>query len=65
MQGGLQSLQEAVHYGVPLISIPFFGDQKFNTRKILESKIGLSLLVDEMTKETIVNVVKDILENPM
>ncbi|XP_033220022.1 UDP-glucuronosyltransferase 2B33-like [Belonocnema kinseyi] len=65
MQGGLQSMQEAVHYGVPLIAIPFFGDQNFNTRKILDSKIGLSLHVDTMTNWSIVHVLDEILENPM
>ncbi|XP_051153638.1 UDP-glycosyltransferase UGT5-like isoform X2 [Leptopilina boulardi] len=63
MQGGLQSLQEAVYYGVPLISIPFFGDQLFNTRKIIDSKIGLSLEVDGMTSKSIVEVVEKVLQN--
>lgn len=63
MQGGLQSLQEAVHYAVPLIAIPFFGDQNFNARKILHSEIGLTLDVDTMNNETIVRVIKELVEN--
>ena len=65
MQGGLQSLQEAVHYCVPLIAIPFFGDQNFNARKIVDAKIGLTLNVDTMTKESILQVVDELLRNPM
>ncbi|XP_043282586.1 UDP-glucosyltransferase 2-like [Venturia canescens] len=63
MQGGLQSLQEAVHYAVPVIAIPFFGDQNFNARKILDSEIGLTLDVDTMTNETIVRVVTEVITN--
>lgn len=63
MQGGLQSLQEAVHYAVPVVAIPFFGDQNFNARKILDSEIGLTLDVDTMTNETIVRVVTEVITN--
>ncbi|XP_012278070.1 UDP-glucuronosyltransferase 1-10 [Orussus abietinus] len=64
MQGGLQSLQEAVHYMVPVIAIPFFGDQNFNARKILDTQIGLNLNVDSMTKETIMHAVSEVIDNP-
>ncbi|XP_043469337.1 UDP-glycosyltransferase UGT5-like isoform X2 [Leptopilina heterotoma] len=64
MQGGLQSLQEAVYYGIPVISIPFFGDQKFNTRKILDSKIGLSLDIDNLSSKYIIQIVEEVLQNP-
>lgn len=63
MQGGLQSLQEAVYYGIPVIAIPFFGDQKFNTRKILDSKIGLSLDIDNLSRKYIIQIVKQVLQN--
>ena len=58
-------MQEAVHYGVPLIAIQFFGDQNFNTRKILDSKIDLSLYVDTMTNWPIVHALTEILKNLM
>ncbi|XP_003703820.2 UDP-glucosyltransferase 2 [Megachile rotundata] len=63
MQGGLQSLQEAVHYSVPVVAIPFFGDQLFNARKILDAGIGLTLDIDTITKESIVRTLTDIIEN--
>ncbi|KAG7201169.1 hypothetical protein KM043_003960 [Ampulex compressa] len=63
MQGGLQSLQEAVHHSVPVVAIPFFGDQLFNARKILDAGIGLTLNVDTMTEESIVRTLTEILEN--
>ncbi|XP_053984925.1 UDP-glucosyltransferase 2-like [Hylaeus volcanicus] len=63
MQGGLQSLQEAVHYSVPVVAIPFFGDQLFNARKILDAGIGLALNIDTVTDESIVRAITDVVEN--
>ncbi|XP_015184366.1 PREDICTED: UDP-glucuronosyltransferase 1-8 [Polistes dominula] len=63
MQGGLQSLQEAVHHSVPLIAMPFFGDQLFNARKILDAGIGLTLNVDTMTEELIVRTITEVVQN--
>ncbi|XP_031847169.2 UDP-glucosyltransferase 2 [Nomia melanderi] len=63
MQGGLQSLQEAVHYSVPVVAIPFFGDQLFNARKILDAGIGLTLNIDTITEESIVQTLTDVIEN--
>lgn len=63
MQGGLQSLQEAVHHSVPVIAMPFFGDQLFNARKILDAGIGLTLNVDVMTEESIVRTITEVVQN--
>ncbi|XP_047359561.1 UDP-glucosyltransferase 2-like isoform X2 [Vespa velutina] len=63
MQGGLQSLQEAVYHSVPLIVMPFFGDQHFNAKKILDAGIGLTLNVDTMTEELIVRTITEVVEN--
>lgn len=64
MQGGLQSMQEAVHYEVPMLVLPFFGDQHFNGRKMIEAKIGLVQHVDTMTNESLVDAVNELLHNP-
>lgn len=63
MQGGLQSLQEAIHYAVPVIAIPFFGDQLFNARKIVDAEIGLSLDIEELTNQTFFTAVREIVNN--
>ncbi|CAH0391320.1 unnamed protein product [Bemisia tabaci] len=39
-QGGLQSFQEAVHFGVPTVTIPWFIDQELMAAKTLDAKIG-------------------------
>nr|CAD7576195.1 unnamed protein product [Timema californicum] len=51
MQGGLQSIEEALIVGVPLIAIPFFSDQDFNAKKVEEKGIGIKLDFAEITKE--------------
>nr|XP_018901073.1 PREDICTED: UDP-glucuronosyltransferase 2B18-like [Bemisia tabaci] len=50
MQGGLQSFQEAVHYGVPTVGIPWYGDQRGVVAKMVDAKIGLRLLPEELSK---------------
>jgi glucuronosyltransferase len=50
-QCGLQSFQEAVYHGVPILAIPFFSDQKHNAKKVSIERIGLHLPFQEITKE--------------
>lgn len=47
-QGGLQSFQEAVHYGVPTVGIPWFGDQELDTAKMVDAGIGTRILPEEL-----------------
>lgn len=44
-QDGLQSVQEAVTNGVPMVGIPFFGDQYNNIFKSI--KKGFAVMVDK------------------
>ncbi|CAH0395981.1 unnamed protein product [Bemisia tabaci] len=47
-QGGLQSFQEAVHYGVPTVGIPWFGDQEFIAAKMVDAGVGAQLLPSDL-----------------
>ncbi|XP_072946286.1 UDP-glucosyltransferase 2-like [Epargyreus clarus] len=62
-QGGLQSTEESITAGVPLIGIPMFSDQWYNTEKYLKHGIGLQLelgtFTEEDFKKTIVTVIED------
>ena len=49
-QGGLQSLEEAIISGVPLIAIPFIADQFYNAERIRALGIGLHLDFQKITK---------------
>ncbi|XP_034826579.2 UDP-glucosyltransferase 2-like isoform X3 [Maniola hyperantus] len=49
-QGGLQSTDEAIAGGVPLIGIPIIWDQWFNVEKYVQLKIGLQLDINSVTE---------------
>lgn len=62
-QGGLQSTDEAITAGVPLIGIPIMGDQMYNVEKYVYHKIGLRInlkdLDDTLLKDAIKTIVED------
>ncbi|MFH4980137.1 hypothetical protein AB6A40_006846, partial [Gnathostoma spinigerum] len=59
--GGLNSITEAVNGGVPLIVIPFFGDQWKNAQTI--KKRGVGVIVDrfDLNEETITAALQTVL----
>ncbi|KAI5633114.1 UDP-glucoronosyl and UDP-glucosyl transferase domain-containing protein [Phthorimaea operculella] len=50
-QGGMQSTDEAIFAGVPLLGIPMLGDQWYNVEKYKHLKIGLGLDFETVTEE--------------
>lgn len=63
-QCGLQSVQEAIHYGVTLICIPFFGDQDHNSLRVVTLGSAIQLDYIKINKETVFKALKEILYNP-
>ncbi|XP_049780384.1 UDP-glucosyltransferase 2-like [Schistocerca cancellata] len=63
-QGGLQSFNEATYYGVPLIGIPFMGDQHYNVEKFVAAEIGYRLQFRHVTKDTVLEAIRTVLEDP-
>ncbi|CAH0395982.1 unnamed protein product [Bemisia tabaci] len=47
-QGGLQSFQEAVHFGVPMVGIPWIVDQFCQVAKIVDAQIGVQLNPEDL-----------------
>ncbi|KAJ3641656.1 hypothetical protein Zmor_028146 [Zophobas morio] len=62
-QGGLQSIEEAISRGVPLIGMPFMGDQPSNVQKIVDTGIGLSVDPAAVTKEELKKCIVKVAEN--
>ncbi|XP_013139422.1 PREDICTED: UDP-glucuronosyltransferase 2B15-like [Papilio polytes] len=62
-QGGLQSTDEAITAGVPLIGIPMLGDQWYNVEKYVHHKIGLMVNIDTLTEKIFENAIKTILND--
>ncbi|KAJ2944806.1 hypothetical protein O0L34_g1697 [Tuta absoluta] len=50
-QGGMQSTDEAISAGVPLIGIPMLGDQWYNVERYKYLKIGMGLDFETLTEE--------------
>ncbi|XP_047113325.1 UDP-glycosyltransferase UGT5-like [Schistocerca piceifrons] len=63
-QGGLQSFNEATYYGVPLIGIPFMGDQHYNVAKMVSAEIGYRLQFRSITKDVVLKAIRAILGDP-
>lgn len=61
--GGYLSLTEAVYYGVPVLGIPFFGDQPKNLVQAVAAGYGLQLNFENITDDSVFLVINEILTN--
>ncbi|KAJ8928774.1 hypothetical protein NQ314_018632, partial [Rhamnusium bicolor] len=62
--GGLLSVTEAVFYGVPMVGIPIFGDQRMNVARCVQKGIAVHLPFQKLSYETLSQSLKEILDNP-
>ncbi|KAL0810811.1 hypothetical protein ABMA28_010123 [Loxostege sticticalis] len=62
-QGGLQSTDEAITAGVPLIGIPMLADQWYNVEQYVYHKIGLQVDMETLTEENFANAINTIINN--
>ncbi|CAK1543150.1 unnamed protein product [Leptosia nina] len=60
--GGMGGTTEAIHFGVPVVAVPVFGDQPSNAAAIEESGLGVQLQIYELTKDKIVGAFKKVLD---
>lgn len=63
-QGGLQSMEEAITSKVPLIGMPFFGDQPMNVLKMVQLGIARSVDTETVTKQTLKEAIIEVAQNP-
>uniref|UniRef100_T1IAY6 Uncharacterized protein n=1 Tax=Rhodnius prolixus TaxID=13249 RepID=T1IAY6_RHOPR len=61
--GGYNSIVETTHYGVPVVLTPFFMDQRKNARKLIEVKVGVQLLPENLTKESLIWAINEVAAN--
>ena len=61
---GMNGMLEACYHGVPMICVPFFGDQFDNSVAAKHFGIGEFLYKETITKETLLNVINTVLNNP-
>lgn len=62
--GGLLSTQESVHYGVPLIGMPVFGDQNFNMLLAVNKGFCVKIEIKELTREKVDEALREVLQKP-
>ncbi|KAI5632457.1 UDP-glucoronosyl and UDP-glucosyl transferase domain-containing protein [Phthorimaea operculella] len=62
-QGGIQSTDEAIRAGVPLVGIPMLGDQWYNVEKYVHLKIGVKLDIETLTEEQFRNAITTVIED--
>lgn len=60
---GYGGVVEAKHHGVPIIGIPFAGDQHSNAAKIVEEGWAIRINFNELNEETFMKALVEMLEN--
>lgn len=58
------SIVETVYFGIPMIGIPIFGDQKSNIATVSKRGYCISLPFTELTEEKLSTALDEILNNP-
>jgi glucuronosyltransferase len=61
--GGFLSLAEAVYFGVSIIGIPVFADQKSNTQGAVKCGYAIKLFLDEISDEKLSWVLNEMLSH--
>ena len=61
--GGMNSINEALTYKVPMIIIPFASDQPVNARSMEKLNVSRTLLPNEVTKDNLQQAVQEVLNN--
>nr|WEU75326.1 uridine diphosphate-glycosyltransferases 40AW1 [Glyphodes pyloalis] len=62
--GGLLSLTETIHFGVPVIGIPMFADQFLNVNRAVIKGFGLKVHLDWDVAKNLKAAIEEILGNP-
>jgi len=63
IHGGLGSIKECIHSGVPMLIVPMGRDQADNAERIEYHQIGYSISFDTITKEIIAEKLIELFEN--
>ncbi|XP_049767203.1 UDP-glycosyltransferase UGT5-like [Schistocerca cancellata] len=60
----MMSIQEALHFAVPLLRVPIHGDQEPNLLKVQSLGYGIMLLLNNITEKSFQWAVNELLLNP-
>ncbi|CAK1550224.1 unnamed protein product [Leptosia nina] len=62
-QGGLQSIDEAIDAGVPMVGIPIVWDQWYNVDKIVELEIGVMCNIRSVTEDEFETAIETVISD--
>ncbi|XP_068619571.1 UDP-glucosyltransferase 2-like [Battus philenor] len=62
--GGLLSILESLHFAVPIIGMPFFGDQPLNINRIVQKGFGKRVDLNKEVARNMEAAIKEIIEDP-
>jgi glucuronosyltransferase len=62
--GGLLGTLEAVYHGVPVVGIPFHGDQRNNIANLEARGMGIQLQYENITKQSVLDALRTVLHQP-
>ncbi|KAF6200763.1 hypothetical protein GE061_005208 [Apolygus lucorum] len=62
--GGISSIMESVSLGVPIVGIPFFGDQQKNVRQAVKKGYAVMLDLSNLTESSLSWAIDEVLNNP-
>ncbi|CAH0403387.1 unnamed protein product [Chilo suppressalis] len=62
-QGGLQSTDEAIVAGVPMIGFPMLGDQWYNVAQYVHHGIGLQMDMETLEEDKFRNAINEVVNN--
>lgn len=59
---GMGGTTESIHYGVPMVATPIFGDQPSNAFAIEESGLGVHLAFNDIDKDSLLAAFNKVLD---
>ena len=59
--GGMNGVNEAVHYGVPMIIFPIMGDQDYNANTLAAKDLAVVMEITDFTKQELTDSLNTIL----
>ncbi|OCU02602.1 hypothetical protein XELAEV_18008366mg [Xenopus laevis] len=59
--GGVNSIQEAIYHGIPMVAIPLFFDQFDNAVRIKAKHLGTFIPKDQLKAEKLANAIRDVI----
>lgn len=62
--GGLNSAQEGLYFGVPMIGFPLFGDQPLNIRLLADKNVAYEMDYKDITKKSLTTALNAVLYDP-